>query len=75
MPSLSSELFSARTVSWTGLNRRLLLQCTARLRLDSEYLCAGDSILDGRLYMFSSEGYIRDKDVGAEGNQFDPEKH
>lgn len=41
----------------------------------TEYLCAGDSILDGRLYMFSSQGCNRDMDVGAGGKQLDLGKH
>lgn len=33
MPSLPSELSSARTVTWTGSDRQLLLQCTACLSI------------------------------------------
>lgn len=59
---VSCALFAFRTIfsedsylDWLGQT------AFTAVRSLTEYLCAGDSILDGRLYMFSSQGCNRDR--------------
>lgn len=73
---VSCALFTFRTIfsEDSKLDRLGQTAFTAAHGL-TEYLCVGGSILDGRLYMFSGQGYDRDRYMGAMGNQLDSDKH